>query len=75
MLEKPRIAKLAKQHDTSNFACGNAALNDFIRLHAFTGQRANVSQTYVAAVGDCVDGYHTLGVGNVSFADASERLD
>ena len=74
MLEKPRIAKLAKQHDTSDFDCGNAALNDFIRLHALQGQRANVSQTYVAAVGDCVVGYHTLVVGNVSFADAPERL-
>lgn len=74
MDEKPRIAKLAISHDPSEFDCGHEALNNFIRLHALPGQRANISQTYVAAVGKMIVGYHTLVVGNVIYEDAPERL-
>jgi GNAT superfamily N-acetyltransferase len=72
--EKPRIAKLAASHDPSGFDCGHEALNGFIRLHALLGQRANISQTYVAAIKEVIVGYHTLVVGNVTFEGAPERL-
>lgn len=71
---KPSIAKLAIQHDASRFDCGHKALNTFIRLHALSGQQANISQTYVAVVGQTIVGYHTLVVGDVAYADAPERL-
>jgi len=71
MDEKPRIAKLAISHEATRFDCGHEALNNFIRL---PGQRANISQTYVAVVGDTIVGYHTLVVGNVLYEDAPERL-
>lgn len=71
---KPLLAKLAIQHDPSRFDCGHKALNTFIRLHALSGQRANISQTYVAVVGEAIVGYHTLVVGDVAYADAPERL-
>ena len=74
MNEKPRIAKLARSHDASRFNGGHEALNHFIRLHALAGQRANISQTYVAVVGETIVGYHTLVVGNVLYEDAPERL-
>jgi len=74
MSEKPRIAKLARSHDASRFDCGHEALNHFIRLHALPGQRASISQTYVAVVGETIVGYHTLVVGNVLYEDAPERL-
>jgi len=74
MSEKPRIAKLAQHHDAAGFDCGTAALNNFIRLYAWPGQRANISQTYVAAVEEAIVGYHTLVVGQVSYEDAPERL-
>lgn len=74
MDEKPRIAKLAASHDPSSFDCGHEALNSFIRLHALLGQRANMSQTYVAAVNEVIVGYHTPVVGNVTYEDAPERL-
>lgn len=73
MNEKPRIAKLAGSHDSSRFDCGHKALNHFIRLHALPGQRANISQTYVAVVGETIVGYHTLVVGNVLYEDTPER--
>lgn len=74
MLEKPRIAKLAQHHDAAGFDCGTVALNNFISLYAWPGQRANISQTYVAAVEETIVGYHTLVVGQVSYEDAPERL-
>ena len=74
MSDKPQIAKLAAIHDTSGFDCGVDALNRFIKLYALQGQRAEVSQTYVAAVEGVVVGYHTLVVGNVFHDDAPDRL-
>jgi GNAT superfamily N-acetyltransferase len=71
---KPRIAKLATEHDPTHFDCGHKALNTFIRLHALPGQRANISQTYVAVVGTVIFGFYTLVVGDVAYEDAPERL-
>ena len=74
MSERPQIAKLAPAHDPTSFDCGNDALNRFIKLHALPGQRAGISQTYVAATGSEIVGYHTLVVGQVTHDEAPERL-
>jgi GNAT superfamily N-acetyltransferase len=74
MGEKPAITKLALVHDPSSFDCGNEALNRFIRLYALAGQRSGVSQTYVAANGSEIAGYHTIVVGQVTHEGAPERL-
>ena len=74
MAEKPRIAKLAVSHDPTSFDCGNEALNRFIKLHAIPGQRASISQTYVAATEADIAGYYTLVVGHVTHDEAPERL-
>ncbi|MDD5271204.1 MAG: GNAT family N-acetyltransferase [Methylovulum sp.] len=71
---KPTIAKLTAQHDPSHFDCGHAGLNTFIRLHALSGQRAAISQTYVAVVDTAIVGYHTLVVGDVAYEGVPERL-
>lgn len=71
---KPGIAKLAIEHDSTGFDCGHKALNTFIQLHALPGQRANISQTYVAAIDLRIIGYHTLVVGEVAYDAAPERL-
>jgi GNAT superfamily N-acetyltransferase len=74
MVEKPRIAKLTLSHDPTSFDCGNEALNRFIKLHAIPGQRASISQTYVAVTEADIVGYYTLVVGHVTHDDAPERL-
>ncbi len=74
MPEKPQIAKLALAHDATAFDCGNEALNRFIKTYALQGQRAGISQTYVAVTGETIVGYHTLVVGNVVHDEAPERL-
>ncbi|MGH6924912.1 MAG: GNAT family N-acetyltransferase [Propylenella sp.] len=74
MAEKPEVAKLAPAHDLTSFDCGSEALNRFIKLYALQGQRAGISQTYVAASGAEIAGYYTLVVGQVAKDDAPERL-
>jgi GNAT superfamily N-acetyltransferase len=74
MDEKLAIAKLAISHDPSDFDCGYEELNSFIRIYALAGQRASISQTYVALSGNVIVGYHTLVVGDVIYEDAPERL-
>lgn len=74
MPNKLQIAKLALAHDPTSFDCGNEALNRFIKLHALPGQRAGISQTYVATTGSDIAGYHTLVVGQVAHNEAPERL-
>ena len=74
MNEKPFIAKLAVAHEPIDFDCGDDELNGFIRLYALAGQRANISQTYVAVIEQKVVGFHTLVVGDVVYDCAPERL-
>jgi GNAT superfamily N-acetyltransferase len=71
---KPRIAKLALAHDTTEFTSGSPDLDRFIKVHALHSQRANIAQTYVAIVDDHVLGYHTLVVGSVTYEESPERL-
>ena len=74
MNQSPTIEKLALEHDPADFDCDSEELNRFIRLHALAGQRANISQTYVAVQGVQIVGYHTLVVGDIVYEDAPERL-
>jgi GNAT superfamily N-acetyltransferase len=69
-----RIEKLTPAHEVEGFHCGQEALNQFLIRHALASQRAGSAQTYVALAGKMVAGYYSLTVGEVAFADASERL-
>ena len=70
----PRIEKLQRAHHIDSFDCGKEALNRFLIRHALQNQQAGASQTYLAFSSDEVIGYYTLVVGQVAYADASERL-
>jgi GNAT superfamily N-acetyltransferase len=72
--QKPRIEKLDAKHKLTEFDCGTAALNRFLRQHALNSQRSDSAQTYVALIDETVAGYHSLAAGNVLFDDAPERL-
>lgn len=74
MTTKLQITKLSAAHDLTSFDCGNEALNRFIVLYASQGQKAGISQTYVASTGSEIAGYHTLVVGQVAYDDAPDRL-
>ncbi len=69
-----RVEKLRRDHVVEGFDCGKEPLNRFLLRNALQSQQSNASQTYVAVEAGRVIGYHTLVVGEVAYAQASERL-
>ena len=72
--DKPRIEKLSPLHDLSAFDCGVAALNRYLSGFALANQRSGSSQTYIAIIGVEVAGFYTLTFGEITQAEAPERL-
>jgi GNAT superfamily N-acetyltransferase len=69
-----RVEKLRRDHVVEGFDCGKEPLNKFLIRNALQSQQSNASQTYVAVEAAGIIGYHTLVVGEVAYAQASERL-
>jgi GNAT superfamily N-acetyltransferase len=69
-----KVEKLRRDHILEGFDCGREPLNKFLIHNALQNQQSNASQTYLAVATDRVIGYHTLVVGEIAYADASERL-
>jgi GNAT superfamily N-acetyltransferase len=69
-----KVEKLRRDHVLEGFDCGKEPLNRFLIRNALQNQQANASQTYLLITADRVIGYHTLVVGEVTFATAPERL-
>jgi GNAT superfamily N-acetyltransferase len=69
-----KVEKLRPDHILEGFDCGKEPLNKFLIRNALQNQQSNASQTYLAAETGHIIGYHTLVVGEVAYADASERL-
>lgn len=74
MADGLRIEKLRRDHAIDGFDCGREGLNRFLIRFAFPNQQAGASQTYVGLAGEEIVGFYTLAVGQVSYADAPERL-
>jgi len=51
------IDKLRREHNLTQFDCGNAPLNSWLEKHAWTNQQADSAKTYVALRGERVAGY------------------
>jgi len=69
-----KIEKLRRDHVLEDFDCGKEPLNRFLIRNALQNQQANASQTYLLVTTNRVIGYHTLVVGEVTFAAAPVRL-
>lgn len=69
-----RIELLHVRHERGQFACGNAALDEFLRRHAGQQQRKGFGKTYVALdeVSDGVVGFVTLSAGQIATVDLPE---
>lgn len=67
-------ALLTAQHDTTEFNCGVAALDDWLRRRAIANQANGASRTYVACDGDKVIGYYALASGGVGVDAAPGRF-
>ena len=59
------IDKLIRDHDWSDFDCGNPSLNLWLQKFAWTNQQADSARTYVALEDDRVVGYYALTTGSV----------
>lgn len=68
------IEKLRRDHILEGFDCGKEPLNRFLLRNALQSQQSNAFRTYLAVATDRVIGFHTLVVGEVAHAEASERL-
>ena len=73
MAKKPEaswvIERLAKNHDRSHFACGQPALDDWLKMRAGQFDRKDLARTYVAvhAGQASVLGYYALASHRVRF--------
>jgi GNAT superfamily N-acetyltransferase len=68
------IEKLRRDHDLTQFDCGNATLNTWLRKYAWTNQQADSAKTYVALAGNLVVGYYALTTGSVHKHESPERI-
>jgi GNAT superfamily N-acetyltransferase len=68
------IEKLSREHDLSQFDCGNPTLNAWLQKYAWTSQQADSAKTYVALAGNLVLGYYALTTGSVHKHESPERI-
>jgi len=64
----PWIVEELADHDRSDFSCGHASLDDFLKQYASQNAKTGVSRTFVAilAGNNSVLGYHSLAASSVS---------
>jgi GNAT superfamily N-acetyltransferase len=73
---KPAITPLAAHHDRTDFDCGEAPLNEFLRRFARQQADRDFSRTYVAAEGESprILGFYALSGGAVDFKNLPPTL-
>ena len=64
---------LTADHDLSNFDCGEAILNDWLRRHALRNE-SRLSRTYVVCDGNRVVAYFCISAGAVERAAAPGKV-
>jgi hypothetical protein len=66
---------LSDQHDVSAFDCGKESLDEFLKLHALSRQKARLSRTYVVTDGSLkVVAYYTLAHISVARDEAPKKI-
>ncbi|MDZ5646061.1 GNAT family N-acetyltransferase [Nitrospirillum sp. BR 11828] len=66
-----REEAIAKHHDRKRFDCGQADLNDFLRLHARQNHERGAAKTFLAvdvSDGVTVFGYYSLSPASIEYA-------
>ena len=77
MVIEPRLNSpqlLAKIHDLSQFGCGKAPLNDFLKKFALQAQASGGARTYVMTTGARVIGYYSLAPASIAADTAPARV-
>jgi GNAT superfamily N-acetyltransferase len=74
------VERLSKRHDRTEFSCGEAVLDAYLKKYAGQNERLNVARHYVAvrAESPIVLGYYSLSAGSVEWeilpAEAGKKL-
>lgn len=68
------IESLNREHDLTQFDCGNATLNAWLVKYAWTNQQADSAKTYVALAKNCAVGYYSLTTGSVHKHESPARI-
>lgn len=55
----------SKDHDVSNFSCGNNSLDQWIRSNAAKNESSDASRTFVVCTGRTVVAYYALAAGSI----------
>lgn len=68
---------IAKWHDRGSFDCGDAALNEYFRLHARKSHERGGSKTFLAISGEdghTILGFYSLGPASVEYARVPDMV-
>ena len=68
------IRKLETSDPVDEFDCGQPELNRYLQRYAWSNQKANSAQTYVACSGSKIVGYYSLSVAGVDHIHAPDRI-
>ena len=68
------IRKLEMSDLVDVFDCGQSDLNRYLQRYAWSNQKANSAQTYVACAGSTLAGYYSLSVAGIEYTSAPERV-
>lgn len=69
------LEPLGKQHDRSNFTCGEAELDDWFRRRAGQDERRNIARVFVAVDSELgVVGFYSLSSFKLDVDDLSEDI-
>ena len=74
LVPKFEIDKLSREHDLTQFNCGNATLNSWLAKYAWTNHQADSARTYVTLKRNVVVGYYSLTTGSVHKHESPARI-
>lgn len=66
--------RLSANHAVSQFQCGEAELDDWLKRRAVQNEEGGASRTYVVCIADRVVGYYALAAGSAAHLDAPGRV-
>jgi GNAT superfamily N-acetyltransferase len=65
--------RLNANHDLTQFSCGEASLDHWLRSRPLQNEKSGASRTYVVCADGCVVGYYALAAGAVAHTEATSR--
>lgn len=65
---------LTAAHHTHQFCSGKPVLDDWLKKHAFSGEKSGGTRTYVVTDDDTVIAYYSVAYGSVEAQTAPERI-